>query len=128
VNAEAVERATIPVERTRGPILLVSGTDDQMWGSAELADIAVRRLETRGHAFPFRYLKYEGAAHLISVPYGPTTVRVISLSVQGVNDLSLSQGGTPRADAEAGIDAWRSLLQFLEEGVSRHAHGMSIRR
>jgi hypothetical protein len=30
-DAQAVERATIPVERTRGPILIVSGTDDQMW-------------------------------------------------------------------------------------------------
>ena len=92
-----------------------------MWGSSELADIAVRRLEARGHAFPFQQLKYEGAGHLISVPYGPTTVRVINLSVQGVNDLALSQGGTPRADAEAGIDAWRSVLRFLEDGVSRHA-------
>jgi dienelactone hydrolase len=119
-DAQAVERATIPVERTRGPILIVSGTDDQMWGSSVLADIAVRRLETRGHAFPFRHLRYEAAGHLISVPYGPTTERVISLSVHGVNHLSLSQGGTPRADAEAGIDAWRNLLQFLEEGVSRH--------
>ena len=43
----------------------------------------------------------------------------LSLSVQGVNDLSLSQGGTPKADAEAGIDAWRNLLRFLEDGVSR---------
>ena len=55
------------------------------------------------------------------MPYGPTTVRVINLSVQGVNNLALSQGGTPRADAEAGIDAWRSVLRFLEDGVSRHA-------
>jgi fermentation-respiration switch protein FrsA (DUF1100 family) len=120
-DAQAVERSTIPVERTRGPIQLVSGTDDQMWGSDVLADIAVRRLQTRGHAFPFRHLRYEGAGHLISVPYGPTTLRVISLTVRGVNDLLLSQGGAPRADAEAGIDAWRDLLQFLEDGVSRHA-------
>jgi BAAT / Acyl-CoA thioester hydrolase C terminal/Acyl-CoA thioester hydrolase/BAAT N-terminal region len=120
-DARAVERSTIPVERTRGPIQLVSGTDDQMWGSAVLADIAVRRLQTRGHASPFRHLRYEGAGHLISVPYGPTTVRFISLTVQGVNDLLLSQAGTPRADAEAGIDAWRDLLQFLEDAASRHA-------
>ncbi len=66
--------------------------------------------------------------HLISVPYGPTTLRVISLSVQGVSDLLLSQGGTPRADAEAGIDAWRDLLQFLEDGVSRHAFLTVARR
>ena len=39
----------------------------------------------------------------------------------GVNELVLAQGGTPRFDAEAGVDAWRDLLQFLEEGASRHA-------
>src|SRR5688572_11223870 len=44
-DTRAVERATIPVENTRGPILLVSGTDDQMWPSSDLADIAMRRLE-----------------------------------------------------------------------------------
>jgi dienelactone hydrolase len=120
-DAQAVERATIPVERTRGPIQLVSGTDDQMWGSDALADIAERRLRTRGHAFPFRHLKYQGAGHLILVPYGPTTLRVLSLTVQGANELVLSQGGTPRLDAEASVDAWRDLLQFLEEGASGHA-------
>jgi len=30
-DARAVERATILVENTRGPVLLVSGTYDQMW-------------------------------------------------------------------------------------------------
>src|SRR5438552_9668106 len=30
-DVNAVERATIPVERTHGPILLVSGQDDQIW-------------------------------------------------------------------------------------------------
>jgi len=116
-DTRAVERATIPVEKTRGPILLVSGTDDQMWPSSALADIAMRRLETHHHAYPFRHLKYEGAGHLILVPGGPRTVRAIGLRVRGVSGYLLSQGGTPRADAEAGVDAWRSLLEFLETGV-----------
>jgi hypothetical protein len=29
----------------------------------------------------------------------------------------LRMGGTPKADAEAGVDAWRNLLEFLEAGV-----------
>jgi len=29
----------------------------------------------------------------------------------------LSMGGTPKADAEAGVGAWRSLLEFLEAGI-----------
>jgi hypothetical protein len=38
-----------------------------------------------------------------------------------VNELVLSQGGTPRLDAGAGVDAWRDLLQFLKDAVNRHA-------
>jgi dienelactone hydrolase len=116
-DARAVERATIPVEKTRGPILLVSGTDDQMWPSSALADIAMRRLETHGHPYPFRHLKYEGAGHLILVPGGPRTTRTLRLQVEGMSGRLLSMGGTPKADAEAGVDAWRSLLDFLEAGV-----------
>jgi dienelactone hydrolase len=113
----AVERATIPVEKTRGPILLVSGADDQMWPSSALADIAMRRLETHRHPYPFRHLKYEGAGHLILVPGGPRTTRTMRLQVQGMSGRLLSMGGTPKADAEAGVDAWRSLLEFLEASI-----------
>jgi len=116
-DTRAVERATIPVEKTRGPILLVSGTDDHMWPSSALADIAMRRLETYHHPYPFRHLKYEGAGHLILVPGGPRTTRTLRLQVEGTSDLLLSMGGTPRADAEAGVDAWRSLLDFLNVSI-----------
>src|SRR5882762_33377 len=116
-DARAVERATIPVEKTRGPILLVSGTDDQMWPSTAMADIAMRRLEAHHHPYPFRHLKYEGAGHQILVPGGPRTTRTLRLQVEGMSDRLLSQGGTPKADAEAGVDAWRNLLEFLEAGI-----------
>jgi dienelactone hydrolase len=116
-DTRAVERATIPVEKTRGPILLVSGGDDQMWPSSALADIAMRRLEAHQHPYPFRHLKYDGAGHLILVPGGPRTTRTLRLQVEGMSDRLLSMGGTPRADAEAGVDAWRSLLDFLEASV-----------
>jgi dienelactone hydrolase len=116
-DTRAVERATIAAEKTRGPILLVSGADDQMWPSSALADIAMRRLETHRHPYPFRHLKYEGAGHLILVPGGPRTTRTLRLQVEGMADQLLSMGGTPKADAEAGVDAWRSLLEFLEAGI-----------
>ena len=72
-DAQAVERATIPVENIHGPVQLVSGLDDQMWPSSDLADIAFRRLEAHHHPFPFRHLKYPGAGHMILVPYWPLT-------------------------------------------------------
>ena len=116
-DSSAVERAMIPVEKTRGPILLVSGTDDHMWPSSALSDIAIRRLETHHHPYPFRHLKYEGAGHQIRVPGGPQTVRTLRLRVEGASADLLDMGGTAKADADAGFDAWRSLLEFLDAGV-----------
>ena len=84
-----------------------------MWPSPELADIALRRLEAHHH--PFRHIKYTGAGHLILVPYWPSTVRAIGLQVEGFAGYLYSQGGTPKADAEAGVDAWAKTLAFLEE-------------
>jgi len=117
-DADAVERAAIPVEKIRGPVLLVSGTDDQMWPSSTLADIAVRRLEARDFAFPFQHLRYEGAGHTIKVPYGPLTVRVSGLGVEGFAGRLYSQGGTAKADAEAGVDAWQRQLSFIKDAVA----------
>jgi dienelactone hydrolase len=122
-----VERATIPVERTRGPILLVSGTDDQMWPSSDLADIGLRRLQAHHHPFPYRHLKYDGAGHLISVPYAPTTVRDIALPVEGFDGYLYQQGGNTRTDAEAGIDGWRRTLEFLEDAVAQHERSRPAR-
>src|SRR5256885_7535175 len=116
-DSSAVERSTIPVEKTRGPILLVSGTDDHMWPSTVLADIAMRRLETYRHSYPFQHLKYEGAGHQIRVPGGPQTVRTLRLRVEGASAQLLDMGGSTKADAAAGSDAWRSALEFLETGA-----------
>ena len=121
-DACAVERATIPVEKIRGPVQLVSGVNDQMWPSSDLADIALRRLETHRHPFPFRHLKYPGAGHSIIVPYWPLPeLRVLTLGrVEGAQDDLLFQGGTAKADAEAGVDAWRDLLAFLDDATKAH--------
>src|SRR5262249_35229844 len=115
-DARAVERASIPVEKIRGPVQLVSGGDDQMWPSSDLADIALRRLEADRHPFAFRHLKYPEAGHSIVVAYWPLPdLRVLRLAgVEGLQDVLLFQGGTPKADAEAGVDAWRDLLTFLD--------------
>jgi dienelactone hydrolase len=118
-DARAVERASIAVENIRGPVLLVSGTDDQMWPSSELADIAMRRLEAKGFKFPFRHLKYQGAGHLILLPYGPRTTRVIGFKAEGFDGMLYSQGGTPQTDAEAGRDAWTRMLQFLQAAADK---------
>jgi dienelactone hydrolase len=116
-DKQAVERAVIPVENTKGPVLLVSGSDDRMWPSSALADIAFHRLEANKHPYPYRHLKYAGAGHLIRVPYGPSTSRSFGLAVDGLEGYLCSVGGTPKADADASVDAWKSTLDFLREGA-----------
>jgi hypothetical protein len=88
--------------------------------SSELADIALRRLEAQRHPFPFRHITYPGAGHLIVVPYWPVTVRAVGLRVEGFAGYLYSQGGTTKADAEAGVDAWAHTLAFLEDAIGAH--------
>lgn len=111
-DVSAVERATIPVEKIQGPVLLVSGQDDQIWPSSVMAEIAIRRLEQKNHAFPFRHVSYPGAGHGIYVPYSSTTQNVF---VHPIDGTQYTLGGRPEADAEAGADAWRHVLAFLKE-------------
>ena len=111
----AVERSTIPVEKIRGPVQLVSGGDDQMWPSAELADIAFHRLQAHKHPYPFYHLKFAKAGHQILIPHGPRTVLVSAMAVQGFDGYLYSQGGTAKDNAEAGAEAWHDLLGFLDK-------------
>jgi dienelactone hydrolase len=107
-DESAVERSTIPVENICGPVQLVSGGDDQMWPSAELADIAFRRLKAHKHPYPFHHLKFDKAGHQILIPHGPRTRLVWDFE-----GYLYSQGGTAKDNAEAGVVAWRDLLTFL---------------
>lgn len=50
-NTDATSAAAIPVERIRGPILLVSATTDEFWPSMEMSNDMMLRL--REHQFAF---------------------------------------------------------------------------
>src|SRR5262249_14415140 len=51
--------ATIPVENTNGPILLVSGEDDRMWPATRMGEQVMHRLAARAHPFRSRHLHYQ---------------------------------------------------------------------
>ena len=70
-SAERLDRATIPVEGIDGPIALVSGGVDRVWPAAELAMVAVDRLDAHDHAWPHGHLTSPDAGHAIRVPYAP---------------------------------------------------------
>jgi dienelactone hydrolase len=112
-DTAAVERSSIPVERIRGPVLMISGKDDAIWPSFALAEVARRRLEDHRHPFPFTHLAYDGAGHSIFAPYGPTTTS--TSTTHPVNGTRYALGGSPRRNADAAEDSWPKILKFLEQ-------------
>ena len=102
-DPELVDKATIPVEKINGPVLLISGSGDQVWPSSWLSERMMQRLKQCGHPYADRHLCYEGAGHAIHLPYMPTIGRAANL------------GGSPGRDAVASVDAWPHLLTFLEK-------------
>jgi uncharacterized protein len=111
-NETAIAAAEIAVEKIDGPVLLISGTDDQMWPSTRLSEMAIRRLDARGHPFPHEHLRYEGAGHMIAPPgYVP--------NAGWTNRFEL--GGTPHANEFANADSWPKVLGFLEEAFGHRA-------
>jgi len=109
-DTAGVERAEIPVEKINGPVLMISGKDDQMWPSPQLSEIAIRRLSRHGFPHPYRHLSFEGAGHSITFPYTPTTVTEI---FHPVTRSLMTFGGDPPATAAARAASWSEVLQFL---------------
>jgi dienelactone hydrolase len=108
-HADQVAQAMIPVEQIAGPILLISGGDDQTYGPA-FQEAAVQRLASLGHPGSCRHIVYPDAGHLIAaVPYRPTTQ-----SVFPGPGVPFQYGGTPAADAAARLAMWQEVRRFLD--------------
>lgn len=98
--------ATIAVERTNGPILMLSGEDDGLWPSSLLAEVARRRLEQYGFTHTYEHVSYPEAGHIFPPPYRPASF--------SQNQAGFIMGGTPEGTARAQEDSWRRTLTFLD--------------
>lgn len=58
-NAKQIKLAAIPVENIHGPVLLVSGTQDQMWPSTLMCERIMARLDEVQFSFPHEHLALE---------------------------------------------------------------------
>jgi dienelactone hydrolase len=114
-NHEAIARATIPVEKIHGPIMLISGGDDHLWPAADMCAAILARLTD--HLFPYgvEHLNYPRAGHMLRYPYLPTTSR--QSRNKHLGNARFSFGGTPAADAEANADSWRRAIAFLHSSL-----------
>lgn len=114
-DAASVARATIPVERIRGPVLLISGKDDRLAPRFELAEIARRRLAQHRHAWRYEHLSYAEAGHTIAPPYVPVTVGSF---VHAMTRETMALAGTTEGRAHANEDWWPKALQFLASAAA----------
>ena len=108
----AIAKAAIPVEKIRGPILLVSGTDDQIWPAGEFCADILERLRKAGFPHEVKHVSIEEGGHNSCVPFLITANR--GLLIDG--DPS---GGSPQADARGGYRAWAETMAFLRRHLGR---------
>ncbi len=108
-KATNLQAATIPVEKTQGLILFISGEADDLWPSTELAELSVKRLRETKFRFRFEHLRYEDASHIFLYAFLPTKVS---------NERFLF-GDTPAGNAKAAADAGSHILPLYDEKLGR---------
>ena len=100
-DAALLEKAAIPVERIKAPILLVSGTDDQTWPADEFCREIAANLQKINFPFELKAISHDGGGHMSFLPF------LITANRGGIS------GGSPQADAKAGFISWKETIAFL---------------
>ena len=114
-----VDDVAIRVERTRGAILMMSGEDDQLWGSTELTAIAEERLKAAAFAYPFEHRRYPGAGHFGCLP--PNLPTTSTSARHALVPMALEYGGDARNNARASADLWPRIVTFLLQHLANPA-------
>ena len=104
-----LDRVSIPVERIRGPVLLLSAEDDRNWPSAAYSQVAADRLAGHPHWFEHRILR--GAGHTIAGPPGAPFTTTLSPG-PGV---TFEMGGTAEVNTRARAECWAATAAFLTD-------------
>jgi dienelactone hydrolase len=103
------DAAVIPVERIRGPVLLIAGGDDKLWPSDVMAGQVMARLKDRGHRYGDRLLLFPAAGHPLGVPF--------EFAKATLARSFLDLGGTAAANESADEDSWPRLIAFLRSAA-----------
>ena len=96
---ELVERAGIPVEAIKAPILLLSGKQDTTWPSSLMSEMVVKRLRDHNFTFPYEHIAYDDAGHMIA--WKRTDIP------------ATRRGGTDKGNRVAQDEAERQMLEFF---------------
>jgi pimeloyl-ACP methyl ester carboxylesterase len=113
-KTESVNKAIIKVERIEGPILLLSGEDDKVWPSSQMADMLEKRIKEGKFKHRFENVKYENAGHLISSnPESSSDERFGEITINN-QKYSFEFGGATEGDNKAKRDAKTRVLKLVE--------------
>jgi len=115
-NESAVEQAIISVDKIQGPILLISGDDDQLTPATFMSEMIMDRLRKHEHPYPYKHLKYKGAGHAINLPDLNREAYTTKVT-HSLTHIRYDLGGNPDINAQAGKKAWNEVVAFLEEHV-----------
>ena len=101
--------AVIPVQKIRGPVLLLVGGDDMLWPSPAYARAIMSRLDEYHDRYLHQELVFPNAGHSVggAFPYEVGTVTFTTPTGP------LLLGGTQFANSVAGTSAWQHVLAFL---------------
>lgn len=107
--------AAIPVEQTRGPVLLIGAQDDGVWRSSFMTEAIADRLRRAHFQYQVELLKYAHAGHRAGRPeIVPTWHGKMRHPVSG---REMDLGGSARGDAESSLDAIPKVLAFLNSAM-----------
>lgn len=102
------------MEKIKGPVLLVSGNDDQIWPSSLMSEMVMKRLAEHKHPFQDKHLSYAGRGHVLGIPSLPTTVNHF---VHLISHVDMAFGGVAKDTAAAVADSWPRVLAFLRDSL-----------
>ena len=105
-NTVAVDQAAIPIERARGPVLLISGEDDRMWPAARMCAMVVDRMRRNGREGSIRHLNFPEAGHVL-FPYHAPSPSGAALPMR------FDLGGSPESGSAAHAIAWPDVVEHL---------------
>ena len=114
MKEDLVKNAAIKIENVKGPILLLSGKDDEVWPSSLMADQLEKRLEEKSFPYQFRNIQYDNAGHLISGnPESNSEQRTGTMTIEG-EQYTFKYGGTNEGDFKAKQNAKNEVFKLIE--------------
>jgi len=106
----------IAVERTQGPILLISGGVDDVWNSSTMTNAIVSRLALGHFKYEVIRLNYPHAGHSAGNPEIFPSWQ--SWTRNPISGRDMEMGGTPAGNAESTLDVLPKVLEFLARNLS----------